>query len=229
VRIMNTTIAAVDAGDAIELAIAYGDLSKLTPEQRNRRYLAVCKSLGLNPLTRPFEYIVLNGKLVEYCTRAGADQLRMIHQISIEIVSQNLTDGILTIHSRAKTPDGRIDEDFGVISLPDHIKADIRANFIMKGITKAKRRVTLSICGLGWLDETEIEDIPDDAKKIEQVTYDASTATLLADAAEGGMNSLQLAWKSLTKEKQKEFEKEKDERFKPRAKEVDAQFGPETS
>jgi hypothetical protein len=30
----------------------------------------------------------------------------------------------------------------------------------MKAITKAKRRVTLSICGLGWLDETEIESIP---------------------------------------------------------------------
>jgi hypothetical protein len=30
----------------------------------------------------------------------------------------------------------------------------------MKAETKAKRRVTLSICGLGLLDETEIETIP---------------------------------------------------------------------
>jgi hypothetical protein len=30
----------------------------------------------------------------------------------------------------------------------------------MKGITKGKRRVTLSLCGLGFLDENEIEDIP---------------------------------------------------------------------
>jgi hypothetical protein len=30
----------------------------------------------------------------------------------------------------------------------------------MKGETKAKRRATLSICGLGFLDETEIETIP---------------------------------------------------------------------
>ena len=31
----------------------------------------------------------------------------------------------------------------------------------MKAETKAKRRVTLSICGLGMLDETEVESIPD--------------------------------------------------------------------
>jgi hypothetical protein len=31
---------------------------------------------------------------------------------------------------------------------------------VLKCVTKAKRRVTLSICGLGWLDETEVETIP---------------------------------------------------------------------
>ena len=35
---------------------------------------------------------------------------------------------------------------------------------MMKAETKAKRRVTLSVCGLGLLDETEIADIPDIAK-----------------------------------------------------------------
>ena len=30
----------------------------------------------------------------------------------------------------------------------------------MKAETKAKRRVTLSICGLGMLDETEVETVP---------------------------------------------------------------------
>ena len=35
----------------------------------------------------------------------------------------------------------------------------------MKAETKAKRRATLSICGLSLLDETEIEDIPAAAKR----------------------------------------------------------------
>jgi hypothetical protein len=40
---------------------------------------------------------------------------------------------------------------------------DEKANAIMKAETKSKRRATLSICGLGFLDETEIETIRDAA------------------------------------------------------------------
>jgi hypothetical protein len=192
-------IAKVDDADPIEAAVAYGDLSKLTAEQRNRRYLAVCKSLGLNPLTRPIEYMVLSGKLTEYVTRAGADQLRMIHGISVEIVSRQLMGELMTVHTRAKTPDGRADEDYGVISLPDHIKADIRANMVMKAITKAKRRVTLSICGLGWLDETEVADIPTESKsappkEIETKTVskdDLKARVMVRDAQSGSVSRLQ--------------------------------------
>jgi hypothetical protein len=32
---------------------------------------------------------------------------------------------------------------------------------MLKCVTKSKRRVTLSICGLGWLDESEVAAIPD--------------------------------------------------------------------
>jgi hypothetical protein len=42
-------------------------------------------------------------------------------------------------------------------------RKDMQGNFgnaLMKAVTKAKRRVTLSICGLGMLDETEVETIP---------------------------------------------------------------------
>jgi hypothetical protein len=40
------------------------------------------------------------------------------------------------------------------------LKGESKANAMMKAETKAKRRVTLSICGLGMLDETEVETIP---------------------------------------------------------------------
>ena len=39
-------------GDVMESVIAKGDLAKLTPDERVKYYTAVCKSLGLNPLTR---------------------------------------------------------------------------------------------------------------------------------------------------------------------------------
>ena len=38
---------------------------------------------------------------------------------------------------------------------------EIQANLAMKAVTKAKRRVTLSICGLGFMDETEVADVPE--------------------------------------------------------------------
>src|SRR5664279_1133601 len=50
-------------GDIMESVIAKGDLAKLTPDERVRYYNEVCRSMGLNPLTQPFSYITLNGKL----------------------------------------------------------------------------------------------------------------------------------------------------------------------
>jgi hypothetical protein len=146
--------------DALESVIIKGDLAKLTPDERVKYYHAVCKSVGLNPLTRPFEYITLNGKLTLYALRACADQLRQINKVSLKIVSRDVTEGILTIHVQASLPDGRVDEDLGCVAFPDTLKGEARANAELKAITKAKRRATLSICGLGWLDETEVESIP---------------------------------------------------------------------
>lgn len=53
----------------------------------------------------------------------------------------------------------------GAVAFPATLKGEARANAELKCITKAKRRATLSICGLGWLDETEVEDIPASAKR----------------------------------------------------------------
>lgn len=153
------------AGDIMESVLIKGDLAKLTPEERVRYYNEVCKSIGLNPLTQPFAYVVLNGKLQLYALRAGADQLRKINGVSLEIVSREITDEVLTVHVRAKLPDGRSDEDLGAVSYPSTLRGEARANAELKAVTKAKRRATLSICGLGWLDEAEIEDIPAGAKR----------------------------------------------------------------
>jgi hypothetical protein len=152
-------------GDIMEAVIAKGDLNKLTPEERVRYYTETCKSLGLNPLTRPFEYIMLNNRLTLYARRDATDQLRKIHGISITIVSEEVKDGLLTVHVRAVDKDGREDEDLGVVNFPEQLRGEARANAVLKCVTKAKRRVTLSISGLGILDETEVEDIPAAAKR----------------------------------------------------------------
>jgi hypothetical protein len=147
-------------GDVIESIIAKGDLSKLTPEERTQYYVQLCRSLGMNPHTQPFAYITLNGKLTLYAKRDAADQLRKIHGISLQIVSQEQADGLLSIHVKATDKDGRSDEDLGVVAFPEALKGEARANAILKAVTKAKRRVTLSISGLGFLDEMEVADVP---------------------------------------------------------------------
>ena len=48
---------AEQAADVLEQVVIVGDLSVLAPAQRVLYYNKVCGSLGLNPLTKPFEYI----------------------------------------------------------------------------------------------------------------------------------------------------------------------------
>lgn len=144
----------------LEQVLIGGDLGKLSAEQRIEYYNKVCESIGLNPLTRPFEYLSLNSKLVLYARRDCADQLRRINGISIAIVSKTHEGDLLTVHVRARDAHGREDEDYGVVSLVANAKGEAAANAVLKCVTKAKRRVTLSISGLGFLDETEVADIP---------------------------------------------------------------------
>jgi hypothetical protein len=148
-----------DRDRIMERVIAQGDLSALTPEQRVSYYNAVCQSLGVNPLTRPFEYIVLDGKLTLYARKDCTEQLRKLNGVSIWKTEQREEADCWIVTAYAKTSDGREDIDDGVVYIKGQL-GPTRANAIMKAITKAKRRVTLSICGLGFLDESEIDSIP---------------------------------------------------------------------
>jgi hypothetical protein len=145
--------------EAIERAVVAGDLADLTTEQRAEYYTTVCRSLGLNPLTKPFEFLILNGKLRLYALRDCTDQLRRLHGISIYITNRERLGDIYIVTARAKDRTGREDESTGAAPL-SNLKGDALANALMKAETKSKRRVTLSIAGLGWLDETELETVP---------------------------------------------------------------------
>lgn len=143
----------------IEQVAVQGDLSKLTPKQRVLYFNKVCGSMGLNPLTKPLDYINLNGKLVLYATKNCAEQLRKINGISIYKLEGKLVDDLYIVTAGARSSDGRTDEASGAVTI-GNLKGDAKANAIMKAETKAKRRVTLSIAGMGFLDESEVETIP---------------------------------------------------------------------
>lgn len=145
--------------DIMEAVITKGDLAKLTADERVHYYGAVCQSVGLNPLTKPFEYITLNNKLTLYALRGCTDQLRTIHGVSVEDLSESERDGVFIVTAKVRNRDGRTDMAKGAVAIAN-LKGDVLANAMMKAETKAKRRATLSLCGLGFLDETEVADIP---------------------------------------------------------------------
>lgn len=141
----------------IESVLVDGNLAQLKPDERIAYYKNVCESLGLNPLTKPFEYITLNNKLTLYARRDATDQLRKLHGVSISIVSREIAGDCYIVTAKAMNAQGRTDEALGAVALPE--KGEARANAMMKAETKAKRRVTLSICGLGVMDEAEMEAV----------------------------------------------------------------------
>jgi hypothetical protein len=162
-----------DAKGKIEQALMGGDLSALTPQERSAYVEAVCNSLGLNPLTRPFQYITVQGKLTLYAKRDATEQLRKRDSVSLTITAREQIGDVYIVTARATTPDGRSDESLGAVSV-GNLKGEDLANAYMKAETKAKRRVTLSIVGLGWLDETEVASIPSAAALPEPSPMDAA-------------------------------------------------------
>lgn len=157
---MNNAVAPVkDKTTLMHEVIIKGDLRNLTPEQQGQYYMKVCESTGLNPLTKPFEYIVLNGKMVLYALRGCTDQLRAIHNISVVELSESDREGVFIVTAKVTNGEGRTDAAKGAVNIQG-LKGDALANALMKAETKAKRRATLSICGLGLLDESELETIP---------------------------------------------------------------------
>ncbi len=136
-----------------------GDFGKLKPEERTQAYLDMCHSLGLNPNTQPFSYIKLNGKLRLYALKDATDQLRALRKVSVVDMTESNTNGVFAVTVKVQDGEGRTDMAKGAVNI-GNLKGDNLANALMKAETKAKRRATLSICGLGMLDETEIETIP---------------------------------------------------------------------
>lgn len=173
--------APTEAEFLLQQIVNAADLGGLTPDTRVKYYAAVCESVGLNPLTKPFDFMSLNGKTVLYAKRECTDQLRKLHHIDIQIMDRIAVEGVYVVTARATMPNKRQDESTGAVSLRfpkvyknkkgeyiphpkagQDVDAEDKANAMMKAETKAKRRVTLSIVGLGVLDESEIDGITGD-------------------------------------------------------------------
>jgi hypothetical protein len=155
------------SNDVIASLVINGDTSKLTQQQKVDYYRMFCERVGLDPLSQPFKLLRLNGKEIMYCDRSGAQQLNKVHNVSHEIKARETISGCYVVTAQASVPSGRRTESIGAVPI-DSLKGDQLCNAMMKAETKAKRRATLDLLGLGILDESETEAMPPGAvQKIE--------------------------------------------------------------
>ena len=107
-------------------------------------------------------------------------------------VERARVESVWVVRVKATDRHGRSDEAIGAVAVTnakgDAFTGEAMANALMKAETKAKRRATLSICGLGWSDDSEVETIPG-MRVVEPLTienpsdYDSKTGELLDEAA----------------------------------------------
>jgi hypothetical protein len=165
----------VSAG-ALQAALA-GDLARLPESDRLKFYGKLCEFTGLNPLSKPFDWLTFQGKLTLYANKGCAEQLRKIHKVNVDIVERRHEQGVYWVRAKFTDGDGRTDESIAAVPLPDNATGDARAMAMMKAETKAKRRGTFSICGLSLLVKRD-DDIDGDAPR------NVSHATTTSDKAD---------------------------------------------
>lgn len=131
-----------------EQLITSGNLQGLNAEQRIAYYKYVCDRSGLDYTAQPFEYIIFNKRVVLYAKKGCAEQLRRKHGISVIDTRVEQMNGMFVCTCTVQNDTGRTETDVGAVLVSSAPDIDI-----MKAVTKAKRRATLGICGLGSIEE----------------------------------------------------------------------------
>lgn len=175
-----TTADPDQAAAALEHILATGDLARLSPKQRVAHYLHLCRSLGLNSVSRPFDWLMLDGKLVLYPNKSCAEQLRRQHHISVRVTRKETCgdrteEPMFVVEVEGSSPDGRTDFATKYVPLTGVNREGQRyrlagrelANAYHKAETGAKRRLVLSMVGLAAPSDVE------DAGSVQYVVVDA--------------------------------------------------------
>lgn len=194
------------AAGILEKVAVLGDLSQLSPAERMHYYKSVCESLGVNPLTKPFDYLELgdgdNKKLKLYPNETCAAQLRDLKGITIESRESEIVEGVYIVRVKGKDKTGRSDEAIGAVPLVEEggewkegrrtngstyrffersgtekpLGPLARANAMKKAETQAKRRLALSLGGLGYNLTGLVVDLEEMAEPAAILTPEAAEA-----------------------------------------------------
>lgn len=174
-----------EQAESVAKLLIHGDLKPLSEKQRWDYCVSICNRLGIDPMTQPFQLLSLSGKLVLYATKSCTEQLSRKYHLSFHIQEAKRDGDLAICIGSVSTPvgNGRSVGATGVVSISG-LKGDALANAIMKAETKAFRRATLRMCGLGMLDEVEIEAVPNDGTVLITKPGESAMHAALAKDAE---------------------------------------------
>ena len=81
----------------IQQVILEGNLIGLSNDQRVEYYDKFCDHVGLDPITRPFDFITHKGRMTLYANKSASDQLRKKFKVSITNVSKEIVNDTCVI------------------------------------------------------------------------------------------------------------------------------------
>lgn len=180
----------------VQSQVRLGGVGGMTDIEREQLILGLCTRLGLNMIgsRMPIEIIRVwdrdrrTEREVLYFNRYATDQLADRFAVSrtttygpVELV---VGRNRFVIAKATATRDGRPDEATGMVPIDPDADAMEIANCFLHAETKAKRRATLSILGLGFLDESELDTVSVAARDVPAVR--ASRATPDAEHEQTG-------------------------------------------
>lgn len=149
----------IDIKKLLGLFAANGSIHQLTNPEKRELLAKLCNSLGLNQYIMPFRiYRDMQGHEFIYATKECCAELRHLHHINILTESHSIIDGMCIASVSGNNKYGRVDSEIGAIHIDSLVGQD-KANGVMWAMTKAKRRLTLSLAGLGVLADVETRDM----------------------------------------------------------------------
>ncbi len=147
--------------------ITKGNLAMLSEQNRIDYYYMMCDRYGLDPLSKPFDYITTktkDGEVISlYPNTRAAAQMRANQGISVEISGRQLIgEDVYMVTAKAIRRDGTFEECAGCVPIYPNMAPQAKANAYMKAETAARRRATIAACGMadseGDVTPAEIKD-----------------------------------------------------------------------
>lgn len=158
-----------------------GRCDRLNDEQRADYINYLCSKIGIEPTFRPIDLIPTKNGIKPYLNKGAGELIRDKRRISVDDMEIKEIGNMWLVTCRVRSFDGRCDTDMGVCLKNGTDKSPMNLNdSLMKAVTKAKRRATLSMCGLGAIIEeahpTEYNGDPEQQQCKSQILLEDESA-----------------------------------------------------